>query len=244
MKNIIKTIHGVLEYQVLAHLVGLWIVMAGGRVKSRGLLLNVKNNRITTSVKYHLFSNQFEEKEFTLLQKHFLPNFDVVEIGGGIGFLSCYIGQKIEPKTNHIVIEPNPFLLPTIESNRILNKCEFEILNRAYSPTPGFVTLDVSGPFESSRINVTSSDTVQVESINLRKIIDKYKLDQFSLIIDIEGNEFDLLRQEFDILAQHCPFILIEFHNKFGSIQPMISKLENSGYSVFKNQDVYAFIRD
>ena len=68
MKNIIKTIHGVLEYQVLAHLVGIWISMAGGRVKSRGLLINVKNNRITNSVKYHLFSNKFEEKEFTLLR--------------------------------------------------------------------------------------------------------------------------------------------------------------------------------
>ena len=244
MKSIITTIRGVLEYQVLAHLVGIWVVITGGKVKSRGILLNVKNNRITNSVKYDLVSGKFEENEFYLLEKHLLPNSDVVELGGGLGFISCYVGQKIKPKNKHIVIEPNPFILPILYSNRMLNGCEFEILNHAYSSTPGFVTFDASGPFESSRIDVNSSDTVQVESIALGHIIDQYKLDQFLLLLDIEGNEFDLIQHEFDILVRHCPLIIIEFHNKFGLIQPMVSKLESSGYSTFENGDVYAFVRD
>lgn len=244
MKNIIATIRGVLEYQVLAHLVGIWIIITGGKVKSRGILLNVKNNRITNSLKYDLVSDKFEENEFYLLEKHLLPNFDVVELGGGLGFLSCYVGQKIKPKNKHIVIEPNPFILPTLNSNRMLNGCDFEILNHAYSPTPGFVTFDASGPFESSRINVNSPDTIQVESITLGHIIDQYKLDQFLLLLDIEGDEFDLIQHEFDIIVRHCPLIIIEFHDEFGLIQPAVSKLESSGYSVFENGNVYAFVRD
>ena len=84
MKNIIATIRGVLEYQVLAHLVGIWIIITGGEVKSRGVLLNVKSNRITNSLKSDLVSDKFEENEFYLQEKHLLPNFDVVELGGGL----------------------------------------------------------------------------------------------------------------------------------------------------------------
>jgi len=229
---------------VLAHLVGIWILLTGGKVKSRGIILNVNNKRITNAVKYHLLSQKYEIQEFNLIQKYFQPNIDVVEFGGGIGFISCIIGKKINPLNKHIVVEPNPFLLRLLNSNRILNSCSFEILNRAYSSTPGFVTLDVSGPFESSRIDINSSDTVQIESITLRDIIDQFVLDQFLLIIDIEGAEFDLLKQEFDTLVHHCPLILIEFHDQGLSRVKFVSKLESAGYSSFENGDVYTFIRE
>tara|TARA_A100001037_G_C15153133_1_gene641080 strand:+ start:6087 stop:6827 length:741 start_codon:yes stop_codon:yes gene_type:complete len=242
--RILSSLRGILEYQFLAHIVGIWVLLKGGIVNSRGVSLNVKNNRITNSARYHLFCNKFEENEFDLLDAHFLSNLDVVELGGGIGFISCHIGKKLQPKNKHIVIEPNPFLLDTIESNRILNNCHFDIINYAYSSTPGLVEFDVSGPFESSHIDPSSTNTVQIESINITQIINQYDLNQFSLIVDIEGNEFDLLQQELNILHLHCPLVMIEFHPRFGPLPPAVSKLKNLGYSSFKNDNVYLFIRN
>ena len=76
---------------------------------------------------------------------------------------------------------------------------------------------------------------VQIESINITQIINQYDLNQFSLIVDIEGNEFDLLQQELNILHLHCPLVMIEFHPRFGQLPPAVSKLKNLGYSAFKN---------
>jgi FkbM family methyltransferase len=233
-------IRGVLEYQIWANLVGVWITLTGGRIKSRGVLLDVKSENITNVVKWHLFSQTYEKRECDLLQKHFQPGIDVVEFGGGLGFVSCIIGRK-EIKNKHIVVEPNPSILKTLAINRDLNNCNFKILNRAYSSTPGFVPFDTSGPFESSSININSPNIV--ESITLRKLINSMSLDQFILIVDIEGAEFDLLKQEFDILVYHCPLIIIEFHDQGSRRVKFVSKLERAGYSTFKEGDVYAFVK-
>lgn len=237
------SICGIFEYQIIANLVGAWVTLNGEKVVSHGVVLNVNNNQITNSVKYHLFSQKYEVQEFNLIQKYFQPNIDVVEFGGGIGFISCIIGKKINPLNKHIVVEPNPFLLRLLNSNKLLNNCNFKIISYAYSSHTSNVLLGIGGPFESGHITTASKNTVEVPSINLKEMVKKYDLNQFFLVADVEGKEFDLIKKEFQILSSHCPMVLIEFHDQFGSMESMIDIFIHGGYSCEMQENTCLFIR-
>ena len=240
-------IRGAFEYQIIANIIGAWVTLNGGKIVSHGIELNVNNPQVTNSVKYHLFTQKYEEQELNLIAKyvhlHMLlhPDMDVVEFGGGLGFISCVIGKKINPLNKHIVVEPNPSISRLLNSNRILNDCRFEILNKAYSSSLETVDLDISGPFESGHITTASKTTVAVPTINIEGMVRKYGLNQFCLIVDVEGKEFDLIQDEFKIISTHCPMVLIEFHDKFGSMSSVLSKFESEGYRTFQEENVCVF---
>ena len=234
---------GAFEYQIIANIIGTWVTLNGGKIVSHGVDLNVNNPQITNSVKYHLFSQKYEEQEFNLITKHFQQDLDVVEFGGGIGFISCIIGKKINPLNKQIVVEPNPNILSLLKSNKLLNNCNFEIIPYAYSSHVSNVMLDIGGPFESNHITTTSKTTVEVSTINLLEIVKKYDLNQFFLVADVEGKEFDLIQKEFKIISAHCPMVLIEFHDKFGSMKSMIDIFIHGGYSYEMQENTCIFIR-
>lgn len=60
--------------------------------------------------------------------KRFLPDLDVIELGGGLGYTACYIHQKISKDKKHIVVEANNKFIPIIQHHMSINKVNFEIV--------------------------------------------------------------------------------------------------------------------
>lgn len=61
----------------------------------------------------------------------FLPDIDVIELGGGLGYIACCIGKKI-PNRKHIVLESNNAFIPVIQRHMKLNKVNFELIHGHY----------------------------------------------------------------------------------------------------------------
>jgi len=164
-----------------------------------------------------------EEEEMLFLQRHLNRNTDVVELGAGIGFISCYVNNISSNSCTQVAVEGNTKLIPNLERNKRLNGSSFHIENKAYSPTEGEVTFHLGESYltastEEDRVNYfwgsdrTVEETLTVEAVSLESLVQSYQLDRFSLIVDIEGDEIDLVNEELDILEELCEFILVEFH--------------------------------
>jgi len=144
----------------------------------------------------------------------FIDNYDIIELGGGIGYISCSLNKRLTDKI-HVVIEPNPLLISIIERSRQLNNCHFVVENKIYEPNNKFKLFDIITP-DNNIVGLKNPVSCLIEGINLSTIKTKYNIGNFCLVCDIEGDEFDLLSngKEVKILEDHCPTILMEFHRK------------------------------
>ena len=48
-----------------------------------------------------------------------------------MGVVACVTNRLLKNRTAHVVVEANPLVIPQLELNRTLNRCQFEIVNRA-----------------------------------------------------------------------------------------------------------------
>ena len=80
----------------------------------------------------------------------------------------------------------------------------------------------------------------------MRELIEGEDISECALIVDIEGAEQELLRDELDTLTRYCSIIIIEFHRSVlgEDLSGWIEILKNEYELVEHNAPVFAFIRD
>jgi FkbM family methyltransferase len=61
------------------------------------------------------------------------PEHPVVELGAGIGVMSCVTNAVLHNPVRYVVVEANPRAIPTLRQNQDSNCCKFEMLNPALS---------------------------------------------------------------------------------------------------------------
>ena len=155
---------------------------------------------------------KYEQAEQELIAKHLNPQIPVLELGGSIGVVSAYIGFILEPTTIHIIVEANPKLIPTLERNTSAraNGKFTQIINAAVSTQTQEIQFLVTDDFLGNRIsNDQQSESVSVQTINLSRLSEGLK--RYSLIMDIEGAEFDILRNDAAALSG-CELAIVEVH--------------------------------
>lgn len=80
--------------------------------------------------------DNYEPWEISLCNQ-FLPSDSIVlELGGRLGIVSCFINQKLSNKHAHVVVEPNEKYIEYLNINKTKNYCHFEILKGAISKIP------------------------------------------------------------------------------------------------------------
>lgn len=186
-----------------------------------------------------------------ILIDHYLPDdLPVVELGGGIGYISAYINQRIGGNAQ-VVVEPNPRNVECNEKTRRLNGCDYVLVEGAYNPHSMDVSLSVDSKFSSgSTVKSRDGETVSVQGYSLSTLCADYGLDRFALVCDIEGGEFGLIDEELDLVAKRVPMAIIEFH-EYGTfveeeyVDTMIDAGferidEEGGTYVFRNRDLTA----
>ena len=85
--------------------IGRLVEVCGDRVTLEGLTFSVDNPLITTREKGLLYLGLHESREIALVHQHLLAELPVIELGGGIGVVSCIINRKLAHPRDHIVLE-------------------------------------------------------------------------------------------------------------------------------------------
>jgi len=214
--------------------VGRLVELKGNQVNIHGVKISVDNPRISTRRKSLLFFGLYEKGEITAIHKYLRPDLPIIEVGGGIGVLSCIINKKLDNTNNHVVLEADPKLLPTLEKNMRLNQCDFTIEHGALAYGSEPLALHIN-EFPGSSLQVSGSPTIIVRPVSLEHLIGKYGFQSITLMADIEGSEAELIEHELHILKQNVKALFFELHlDKIGKSRwrNLEIKLYDAGFTL------------
>jgi FkbM family methyltransferase len=195
-------------------------------------------DRITDfPTKVELIMNKYEAPERRAVGRYVRQDLPVVELGGSMGVVACVTNRLLKNPTAHVVVEANPLVIPQLEINRALNRCQFEIVNRAIAYEMESVTFRPSSNVCVSSITAAGDQSpVTVQTTRLSEIVRDRGFARFNLICDIEGLEYDMICREMDVL-KNADTIILETHARFigeDKCRLMMSKLEHIGFRIVK----------
>jgi FkbM family methyltransferase len=200
------------RFQVNNPVVGRLIELLGDRVRMDGLIYSVASPQITTGHKSTLAFGLHEMEERELIRRWMPSDVPVLEFGGGLGVVSCLANRKLREPSSHIVVEANPVMAVALESNRDLNGCKFQVVNKAIAYDCDYIDLILDAEFVSSSVKATSGRTVKVKTTTVLELMDAAGFDQAGIVCDIEGSELDLIRRELPSLGARIQFLMAEMH--------------------------------
>lgn len=193
--------------------IGRLVELCGNKVTVQGTVLSVDNPLITTRHKSSLYFGIYEIAERQLAQRFIDPTLPVVEIGGSIGGVACTTNRLLVNPSDHVVVECNPLLLPTLRRNRDQNQCKFEIEPFALAYGGDTVSFNVAmDHFMLGRLQGEGGKAITVQTITLKRILDKYGFKTINLISDSEGTEVDMVENEAELLRDHVKCLIVETH--------------------------------
>jgi FkbM family methyltransferase len=145
--------------------------------------------------------------------ERFLPrHIPVIELGAGIGYISCLTNKRLEKPTRHVVVEANPAAIPWIERNKLQNQCRFSIVNAAISYGGPTASIGVDRDVLTSGLYHPETQSVNVPATSLRALLEDMQVQTCALICDIEGAEQDLINTEGAVLSERVKWLCLESH--------------------------------
>lgn len=185
--------------------------------------------------KVNLLAGRFEKPERRSVARHLRRDLPVVELGGSIGVVACVTNKLLKNPTAHLVVEANPQVLPHLQQNKEANGCEFEITNRAIAYGSGFITLQPSSDICGSSVLVAGDQpAVTVETARLGDLVRDRGFTNFTLICDIEGQEYEMVLNEPDTLKS-ATMIILETHARMigeDKVRSMMDRLRHLGFKL------------
>lgn len=197
--------------------------------------------------------NFYEKKERSLID--FMDNdTDIIEAGAGIGLISMYLKKKIG-KNKLIMIEPNEEMNDIIINNFKLNNFnekEINIVNYGLSDEE---KTNVSfQKFESDMANTISKETLdynfkkkntdRINTITIDYILKKYEIKNFQLVLDIEGEELNVLKKNNNWIL-NCQSILLENHLPKKKLDELNNFVIQKGFHIKdKKENVFLFVKN
>lgn len=177
--------------------------------------------------------------------KHFIRrDLPVVDLGASLGVVSCLLNRRLVYPDRHVAVEANPDVFEMLQKNRDHNGCKFEALHRAIGPN-GTVNIHYGNGAITGGAFAPAAFSAQVPTITLSEIAATKKLNQFSLICDIEGAEIELIDSEIEKLKSSVAVIVIEFHPRISGPEPVERAqwlLQEGGFTqVWHTDDVFAY---
>ncbi|KAJ04840.1 FkbM family methyltransferase [Sulfitobacter mediterraneus] len=168
-----------------------------GFIRSRGMKFPKHPEIMQGKIRRLLRSNSYEAKESEAALRVVREGDVVVELGGGIGYMSTLVATKRAIKSVH-VFEANPNLIPYIRSvhgaNDVTNA---HVTNAILGPRKGSVDFYVREPMLGSSMQVLEGEvdppSVKVDVLNAKATFKE--IGATVLICDIEGAEVDLIPQ-------------------------------------------------
>ncbi len=183
-------------------------------VDLRGVLVPIDPQVMSPYMIDVIRSRNYEQREAARLPLIIAPGERIVEIGGGVGYLSALMG--LQRKAEAIVVfEANPALLPLIRTTHRLNGVTAEVRNQVIMPVKRAetATFHVHEHFWASSLMPIRqrfrAGKVRVPVVSFAEMLAEHA--PTLLVVDIEGAETAL----FDgVQLDGVQKVLIEVHHK------------------------------
>lgn len=193
-------------------LVGKIVEMTGNKASLAGCTFDLDNPVIPTAMKSRFAIRRYEASELLAVQNHLRIDQPVIEFGASIGVLACITNKRLKSPQQHVVLEANPSLIPSLSRYRKENNCQFTVVQAALAYESGQTTFYPQEKFDIGSTQPSAVESITVPTVTLRGLINRYQFKVCNLICDIEGSEYDLITHELLVLAEHVNLLIIEVH--------------------------------
>jgi FkbM family methyltransferase len=191
-----------------------------------------------TAMKLELLSGKYEKPEREAVLHYLQPHWSVIELGGCIGVVACITNKLLESPANHLVLEVNPLVLPFLKSNRDANGCAFQIMDKALAYDSETVTFEPLSDFwGNSLYHAGGQPPVTVKTTTLANLLQGRHFDNFALICDIEGQEYELISREPETIRK-AELIVLEVHPHIignEKVEFLLSTLKDLGFRILSH---------
>lgn len=190
-----------------------------------------------------LRSQAYEGAERQLIETELRPDDTVMELGGGLGYISTICSLRTNP-ARVFVYEANPRMENIIRDTHRLNGVRPQLRMCMVGKERGVATFYASTNFVvSSAVPSDKADeAVTVEVVPLQEELERIR--PTILIADIEGAEYGLLG-EFPLPS--CRLVMFELHPKIlGEDRAIhvLRRMEELGFRMSASKrDTYLFVR-
>jgi FkbM family methyltransferase len=188
----------------------------------------------------------YEYPERKLIQRWLPVDLDCIELGCSIGVISRFILRKLEPERRLFAVEASERLLGLATQN----VAAAGLLDR-FTSTLGavhyeghYVTFVDHGEHIRGKVaRHSSADGIPTRCVTLAGIVKTNSIEDYSLVMDIEGSEFDVIANDSAYL-RNCRAVIAEIHGDQAKLDSFVQGLTKNGFvPVEKKHSVMAFIR-
>ncbi len=146
----------------------------------------------------------YEQFEQYLVFKYIKPDDVVLELGARYGIVSNTINLLLNNKTNHVVVEPDKTIIPSLKLNKKIFNSKFKICDKAISNTKNLYYINQGiGSYTTNKIpNDKSINYKKIKTISSHDFFKKYPLKFNVLIVDCEGCLLEFLNENLFLLDQ------------------------------------------
>lgn len=200
-----------------------------------GVRLWIPDAMLNPKLRRQLKSGRYEGAEAQAVMIHVHPGDRVLELGGGVGYLSALCARETDP-SGILCVEANSALIPVIERNLAENGAGAVQLRHGAvisgDPGPGdTVTFHVAGAFWASSLKGRGGPRetrVDVPALSLDALLAEHR--PHVLIADVEGAERDFFARP---LPKELRCVILELHpNEYPpeTIAQLFRRLDGQGF--------------
>lgn len=209
-------------------------------------------DEIPYGIKRQLMKGTYEEPERRLVERFVDPTLPLIEVGGSLGVLSAFIGRKLEPHTSYLIVEANSRIVETCRANARTGRGpdgRVAVVNAAMAYGTSEVSFPVEDNVHGNRLGSTGAHMVTVPARTLSDL--RAELGEpgpFTLVMDIEGYEFDVFERDGESLRA-CALAIVETHpglfaERGRSLDEFLGLVRSLGFAILAQDGVsYAFGR-
>lgn len=219
-----------------------WIVLKKNNIKIKYL------DRLNSISSIILTIGNFEETELDLVESNLREGSVFFDIGANVGLYSITMAKKFEDIKIY-AFEPVPDTIREFKDNIDKNEVPFGkicLIEAAVSDRDGHV--DITTDFHSSNYLTRSDSTVnhiEVGSVTIDNFVQKNDIRRISLIkIDVEGNEYLVLKGAMESIKKFRPVIVIELIEKDLEFSENKYEDPNKSINILLNLDYKYYILD
>jgi FkbM family methyltransferase len=186
---------------------GLYFDIFLRRYRTEGMMFEIPKQYTDLAMRGKFTADTYELPERVLAKRNLNPRATVLELGGCIGVVSCVINRMLKEPHRHVVVEGNPKIIRTLKRNRDFNRCAFHVVHGVVTEHPRARML-VDGLMDSNQLG---GNGVEVPVLSIDYLETQHAMKFDTLVMDIEGGEFELLRENASRLRT-INTAIIEFH--------------------------------